>query len=336
MARARKSSHHLKNLPAPLLSGLVAATHTPFHADGSLNLGAIENQAVHLLGNKVTLAFVGGSTGECHSLSVEERRALSERWSAVARGTPLRVIVHVGSNCLEDARALAAHAGALGVSAISALAPSYFKPPSLDALIGCCAHVASAAPETPFYFYDIPVLTGVSFSMPEFLERAASRIPTLAGLKFTNADLAAYLRCLEADGGRWDVPWGIDECLLAALATGARGAVGSSYNFAAPIYHQLRDAVERGDLTAARAAQHRSTQMIALLARRGYLGAAKATMTLLGVDVGPARLPNATLTAAQARILKRELEQLGFFEWIQNRPPNPTPPPTEPQPGRKP
>jgi N-acetylneuraminate lyase len=302
--------------PIHPLHGLVAATHTPFTPDGSLNLAIVEKQAAHLLKNGVTTAFIGGSTGESHSLSLDERRALAQRWSEVARGTALKVVVHVGSNCLADARALAAQAQGIGAVAISALAPSYFKPRSLDALIACCADIAAAAPETPFYFYDIPVLTGVSFSMPGFLEKAPARIPTLAGLKFTNPDLMAYLRCLQADGGRWDVPWGIDEWLLGALATGARGGVGSSYNFAAPIYHGLIAAFELGDLAAARAAQLRSTQLIALLARHGYMGTAKATMAMLGVDVGPARLPNASLNAEQARTLRSELEALGFFDWI--------------------
>ena len=298
------------------LHGLVAATHTPFNPDGSLNLPIVEQQAAHLLKHGVTLAFIGGTTGECHSLSLDERRSLAQRWCEVARGTSLKVVVHVGSNCLADARVLAAQAQQLGAVAISALAPSYFKPHSLDALIACCADLAAAAPETPFYFYDIPALTGVSFSMPEFLEKAPARIPTLAGLKFTNPDLTSYLQCLQAGDGRWDVPWGIDESLLGALATGAQGAVGSSYNFAAPLYHGLIAAFERGDLPTARAAQHRSTRLIALLARYGYMGAAKAAMTMLGVDLGPARLPNTTPTPEQTKRLRGELERTGFFDWI--------------------
>jgi N-acetylneuraminate lyase len=301
------------NLPeSQRLHGLVAATHTPFHADGSLNPGAVEQQAAHLLKNGVTTAFIGGSTGECSSLSLDERLALAQRWSEVARGTALRVVLHVGSNCLADSRTLAAQAQALGAAAISALAPSYFKPRSLDTLIDCCGDIAAAAPETPFYFYDIPVLTGVSLPMPEFLEKAPERIPTLAGLKFTNPDLMAYLQCLRA--GDWDIPWGIDEAMLGALATGARGAVGSGFNFAAPLYHGLIAAFERGDLAAARIAQHRSTQLIAVLARHGYMGAAKATMAMLGVDVGPARLPNTSLNARQSKVLRSELETLGFFD----------------------
>lgn len=302
-----------KHIP---LTGLVAAAHTPFKSDGALNLAVVEQQAAHLIKHKVATVFVGGSTGESHSLALDERRQLAERWSAVTRGTPLGLVVHIGSNCLADARTLAAQAQQLGAQAIAMLSPSYFKPRDLTALIGCCAEVAAAAPETPFYFYDIPSMTGTNFSMPDFLAQAPEKIPTLAGLKYTNSNLMDYQLCLHAGGGRFDVPYGCDEWMMAAVALGAQGAVGSSYNFAAPVYQRLLAAFAAGDLAAARAEQFRSVQIIRVLAGLGYMGASKAVMTMLGVDVGPARLPNATPTAEQVKKLRSDLEQLGFFDWI--------------------
>lgn len=298
------------------LHGLTTATHTPFHPDGSLNLTVVEAQASHLLNHGVGAVFIGGTTGESHSLAVHERLALAERWTEVVMGSPLRVVVHVGANCLSDARTLAAHAAGRGAVAIAALAPSYFKPRSLDLLIDCCADIAAAAPETPFYFYDIPVLTGVAFSMPDFLEQAPEHIPTLAGLKSTNPDLMAYQQCLHAGEGRWDLPFGVDEHLLGALAMGARGAVGSGFNFAAPLYQRMLAAFARGDLAAARLEQFRGVRLVQLLAGYGYMGAAKAVMTMLGVPVGPARLPHANLSPEQTAGLHTELEAMGFFEWI--------------------
>ena len=298
------------------LTGLVAATHSPFHADGSLNLATVERQAAHLVANGVKFAFICGSTGESHSLTFEERRALAVRWMEVTRGSALKVIVHVGTNCLTDARALASQAQQLGAAAASALAPSYFKPRSVASLVDCCAEIADGCPELPFYYYDIPVLTGFTLPMPEFLTQARERIPNLAGIKFTNSDLMMFQQCLRFDGGAFSVPWGCDEYLLAALALGATGAVGSSYNFAAPVYHRVIAAFERGDLAAARDAQFQSVELIALLASRGYMGAAKATMGMLGVDVGPARLPNAGLSKEQQVTLRADLEKLGFFGWV--------------------
>jgi N-acetylneuraminate lyase len=114
--------------PSRPLAGLVAAVHTPFQPDGSLHLEVVETQAAHLRANGIEIAFVGGSTGEGHSLSLEERRALARRLAEVVRGTGLGIVVHVGANCLADSRALAEQAEELGAVAISALAPSYFRP----------------------------------------------------------------------------------------------------------------------------------------------------------------------------------------------------------------
>ena len=298
------------------LLGLVAAAYTPFKADGTLNLAAVEQEAAHLLQNKITTVFIAGSTGECHSLTLVERQQLAERWCAVVRGTPLGVVIHVGSNCLPDARSLAAQAEQLGAQAIAMLAPSYYKPRDLATLIACCAEVAAAAPETPFYFYDIPSLTGTNFSMPAFLAQAPAAVPTLAGIKYTNSNLMDYQFCLHAADAKFDVPYGCDEWMLAAFALGAKGAVGSSYNFAAPIYQRLLAAFATGDLANAQTEQFRSARLVQTLAKHGYLTASKATLKMCGVDAGPLRLPNLTLTPEQEKALRAELEVMGFFDWL--------------------
>lgn len=297
---------------------LTAAAHTPFRADGGFNPGMIESQAAHYLATGIRLTFVGGSTGECHSLSLAERMLLAKQWMEVAAGTPLQVIIHVGSNSLEDAKTLAAQAEKLGASAISALAPSYFKPRSVTELVDWCASISAAAPDTPFYFYDIPGMTGVHLPMVDFLEQADGRIPTLAGIKFTNSDLMSYQLCQRAVGGKFDIPYGTDEWLLAALALGAKGAVGSSFNFGARIYQRLISAFESGDMESAREEQFRSVQLIRTLGRYGYMGAAKAVMGMLGVPVGPARQPNGNPSPDEIRKLRAELETLGFFSWIES------------------
>lgn len=302
--------------PTHRIEGLVAATHTPFHPDGSLNLAIVELQAAHLVATGVQAAFIGGTTGESHSLSLDERQALTRRWMEVTRGSALKVVVHAGANCLSDVSALAGQAQELGAEAVSALAPSYFKPQNVTALVDCCAQIAAAAPELPFYFYDIPGFTGVALSMPEFLTQGRERIPTLAGIKFSNPDGMMFQQCLHHSGGAFTILWGTDECLLAGLALGAAGAVGSTYNLAAPVYRRLISAFESNDFVTARLEQMRSVRLVSRLASVGYMGAAKAVMRMLGVDVGPARLPHSNPDAAQEKALRNDLEQMGFFDWI--------------------
>ena len=295
------------------LIGLVPAVLTPFDASGDLHLAAVEKQVQLCLTDGVAAAFVGGTTGEFSSLTIPERKALTERWADAARGTALRVVVHVGCNALRDSEDLAAHAQKHGVAAIATVAPNYVKPKTVPQLAEWCAKLAAAAPATPFYFYDIPSMTGVSLSMPEFLTNHAKDIPSLAGLKFTNSDLMAFQQLKHVEGGKFDVVWGFDEYLLAALVLGAEGAVGSTYNFAAPLYQRIIAAVKAKDLAAARTEQFRSVQLIALMLRYGFLTSAKEAMRMRGVDLGPVRSPNPNMSAEQARLFRQEMEAGHFL-----------------------
>ncbi len=298
------------------IHGLVAATHTPFHTDGSLNLSIVEKQSAMLQSDGVRYAFIGGTTGESSSLTLDERLQLADCWSRVARGTDLKLIVHVGSNCLDDSVCLAKQAQQLGAAAVSAVAPSYFKPGNVQALVDSMSKIASAAPELPFYYYEIPTMTGISVSPSDFLDAAAPRIPSLSGIKFTSSNLMEYQLCRNHSDGKFDIPFGFDEMLLPALSLGAIGAVGSSYNFAGPIYRRVMQAFANNDFEAARAEQMRAVKVIKLLASYGYMAAAKTVMKLRGVDVGPPRLPIAALTSDQQAALHRDLDQLGFYTWL--------------------
>lgn len=300
-----------KRTPHPL-TGLTPAVLTPFGATGELNLAAVEKQAGLCLADGIASVFVGGTTGEFSSMTVAERKLIAGRWLDVTRGTALRVIVHVGANCLADAAELATDASRNGAAAVATVAPSYFKPKTTRQLAEWCAKIAAAAPDTPFYFYDIPAMTGVSLPMPEFLGEHAGLIPSLAGLKFTNPDLMAFQQLLRLDGGRFDVVWGFDEYLLAALALGAEGAVGSTYNFAAPLYQRIIAGAKAGEMETARAEQFRSVRLITLMYRYGFLAAAKEAMRARGVDPGPVRMPNPNMTAEDAKRFRRELDELGI------------------------
>lgn len=297
------------------LHELVVATHTPFHANGSLAPEVVATQAAFLAANGIRTIFMTGSTGESHSVTCAEKLELYDAWAAAGKANGVSVIAHVGGNCIDDSKTLARRAGELGFKAISALAPSYYKPANLSALIDCCAAIAAEAPGTPFYYYDIPALTGLTLPMEKFLLDAPARIPTLAGIKFTNPDLVSYRRSLDVAGNDLDLPWGVDEMLLAGLATGARGGVGSTYNWAPRLYMDLISAHKIGDLTEARRLQSVSIAMIDAIAATGFLSTAKALMKRLGVPVGPARLPLGNPTAAQIDALMIRLDELGFANW---------------------
>ncbi len=290
---------------------MIAAPFTAMNEDGSLNFNRIAEQADLLARNGVQGAFICGTTGEGFSLTSEERMQIAERWVAIAP-RPLKIIVHVANNSIGESRKLAAHAEQIGAHAIASIGSTFFRPPTTERLVEFCAQVAAAAPTLPFYYYHMPVMTGVNLPMVDFLRVAAKHIPNLAGIKFTDENLMSYAQCLNFDDGRFNILFGRDEILLAALALGATGAVGSTYNYMAPIYHNVIAAFNAGDLNAARRWQTLSIQIIAVMARYGGLPAGKAMMKMLGADCGPVRPPLRNLTPEECEAFRQDLARVGF------------------------
>lgn len=273
------------------MNGLIAAPFAPLREDRALHTDVIPAYAAFLLDSGVIGAFVNGSSGEGPSLTTDERMAVAERWVAAAPAG-FTVIVHVGHTCLAECRRMTAHAAAIGAQGVGMAAPYYFRPATVEDLVDWSARVASAAPDLPFYFYHIPALTGVALPMREYLERAAGRIPNFAGIKYTHDDLADYERCIAFDGDRFDILFGRDELLVEALDRGCRGAIGSTYNFTAPLYRRLIDSFRAGDRDTARKHGRRAADMIAAIIGTGCgIGALKAAMKIAGIDCGPARPP---------------------------------------------
>lgn len=282
---------------------LIAAPHTPFRPDGTLDLSTIDRQADYFRANGVTGVFVCGTTGEGLSLTDDERRAVVERWVHVKQ---MPVIAHVGHPSQRGAVELATHAASAGVAGVACVAPFYHRPADEAACVSWLAPIADAARGVPFFFYDIPSVTGVRLRTDRVMQLARNRLPNFAGVKFSNPDLMLLQECL-ATGQR--VLFGIDELLLAAVALGVQGAVGSTYNYMAPLYHRLLSAFAAGDWHTARQLQAKSLEVVRVLDRFGGLAAGKATMSFVGVDCGPVRPP---LSPVDTDALRQALDAIGF------------------------
>lgn len=294
------------------IEGLVAATFSPMTKDNKVDASIIPAMVEYLIRNEVKGIFVCGSTGEGPSLTTAERKILTEAFiDAVDRR--IKVFVHVGHNSVEEARDLAAHAQQSGADYISATPPSYFKIGNVPSLISCLSEIASGAPELPFYYYNIPHLTGVALDMVEFLKQADNRIPNLAGIKYTTPLIHEYQACLN-DNKKFDVFYGTDEMLLSALSVGAKAFIGSTYNFAAPVYNKLLQAFHQKDIEKAAEMQWLSVRLVRIINKYGGLAAQKEMMKLK-LDCGPVRSPLRSLSLTEIKSMEQELQQLGFFDW---------------------
>jgi N-acetylneuraminate lyase len=279
------------------ITGLVAAPFTPMNRDGSLNTDLIESYYDLLAGNNIKAAFINGSTGEGMSLSQNEKLLHLEKWAKCSREKKsVEIINLVGGTSYTECIESAISSKEAGISAIALVAPFYFKPNEIKQLAEFCTRVGESVPGLPLYFYHIPVLTGVNFPMLNLIREMENMLPSFTGIKFTHEDFMDYLSCVNYKDGAYDILWGRDECMLPALATGAKGFVGSTYNYAAPIYHLLMKAFAENDLEKARRLQQKSIDMISLLGKYGGMATGKAFMRYIGIDCGEFRSPVKNMT----------------------------------------
>lgn len=266
---------------------------------------SIPAHAAFLNQSSVKWIFSAGSTGESVDLTVEERKSLAEAWMNIAPTYNMSVIVHVGADSVINAAEMAAHAESIGAQAIAAMPPTYIRPATLGALVATVKKIADAAPNTPYYYYHIPSKTGVNFLMSNFVQLADTKIPNFRGIKFTHYALDDYQLSFDyvfKTGPAWRIGqnvnmlFGRDQFLLAAVAYGCHGAVGTTYNFNAHLQRFVLDASTTGDYITGRTAMKATANLvkqITVLEETVINGAYvwKMIAKAVGLNVGPARLP---------------------------------------------
>ena len=296
------------------IKGLIDAPFTPFHEDGSLNLAPIPEYAALLARNGLKGVFINGSSGEGYMLTEEERMQLAEAWMA-AVPKDFKVIVHVGSTSVMSSRRLAEHAQQIGAWGIGAMATPFPKIGNIEQLCRYCEEIASAAPELPFYYYHIPAFNGAFLSMYDFLNAVDGRIPNFAGIKYTFESLYEYNRCRRYQNGKFDMLHGQDETILPCLAMGgAQGGIGGTTNYNGRCLTGILEAWEKGDLEKARQLQDFAQDVIDVICNfRGNIVGGKRIMKLIGLDLGPNRVPFMSVTDEEEQELRRQLEAIDFF-----------------------
>lgn len=297
------------------ICGLIDAPFTPFDQNGEVNLELLGVYAAMLAKNGLKGVFINGSSGEGYMLTDEERMQLAEKWMEVAPAG-FKVIVHVGSCCLKSSRRLAEHAASIGAWGIGSMAPPFPKIGRIEELVKYCETIAGGAPELPFYYYHIPAFNGAYLPMVDLLKAVDGRIPNFAGIKYTFESLYEYNQCRLYGGGKYDMLHGQDETILPCLAMGgAQGGIGGTTNYNGVNLVGILEAWKAGDLEKARELQNFSQEVINVICHyRGNIVAGKRIMKLIGLDLGPNRVPFQNMTDEEEARMKQELEAIHFFE----------------------
>ena len=286
--------------------GIIPAFYACYDEKGAVNPAAVREMTQWFIDQGVQGLYVGGSSGECIYQSKEDRKVTLENVMAVAKGK-LTIIAHVACNNTADSQELAAHAESLGVDAIAAIPPIYFKLPPY-AIAKYWNDISDAAPNTDFVIYNIPQLAGVALTIPLLKEMLKN--PRVIGVK--NSSPATQDIQMFADEG-CIVFNGPDEQLISGLVMGAIGGIGGTYGAMPQLYVELYRCVKAGEMAKALEIQNDCCRIIyKMCSGHGNMyGMIKEILRKLGgPDCGSVRAPLAELIESDYAIADECVEMI--------------------------
>ena len=246
--------------------------------------------------------YTGGSSAECFLLSQEERKQILECAMEVADGK--MVVAHIGSIGTELACDLARHAKKVGADAVASVPPFYhgFQPGEIKKYY---TDIADAS-DLPVMVYNVPATTGVGLSLAQFKDILSDK--RIYSVKYTDANYYILDRIKEMTGAY--IYSGADECFAYALMGGADGAIGTSCNYAAEKFVQIKKSFDEGDIKTCQNLQHRINNVVqAIVETRGLPAMKYVTTIATGIDVGCCRAPFRELTADEKKRLEKAAEE---------------------------
>ena len=287
-------------------AGIIPAFYACYGKDGQINPDGVRAMARYLKDKGVKGLYVGGSSGECIYQGVAERKLVLEHVMDEV-GKDLTIIAHVACNNTADSRELAAHAESLGVDAVAAIPPIYFKLPP-KAIAKYWNDISDAAPNTDFVIYNIPQLAGVALTVPLLQEMLKN--PRVIGVK--NSSMPVQDIQMWKDEGAL-VFNGPDEQLLSGLAAGAAGGIGGTYAAMPELYLEIARCFQAGQLEKGREVQNECCRIIyKMCSAQGNMYAVIKEIIRLqgGPDVGGVRAPLLNLTEGDGAVTAQAAQMI--------------------------
>ena len=283
--------------------GVIPAFYACYGEDGETSSERVLALTEYFVDKKVKGVYVNGSSGECIYLSVEDRKKVLENVMKVAKGN-LTVINHVACNNTKDGVELAAHSQSLGVDAIAAIPPIYFKLPEY-AIEEYWNDYSNAAPNTDFIIYNIPQLAGVSLSREMYAGMRENK--NVIGVK--NSSMPTYdIQGFVRDGGEDYIVFnGPDEQFVSGRVIGAKAGIGGTYGAMPELFLEMDKCINAGDLKRAAEIQFDVNDIIEkLTSGRGNMYAMIKEVLRIneGLDIGSVRKPLTALNDNDKEIAK--------------------------------
>lgn len=238
--------------------GVIPAFYACYDENGEISPERVRELTEFHIKKGVKGVYVNGSSGECIYLSVEDRKVVLENVMAVAKGK-LTVIAHVACNNTKDSVELAKHAESLGVDAIAAIPPIYFKLPEYS-IAAYWNAMSNAAPNTDFIIYNIPQLAGVTLTQGLYEEMRKN--PRVIGVKNSSMPVVDIQMFCAAGGDDYIVFNGPDEQFISGRAIGAEGGIGGTYGVMPELFLKLNDLIIENKMEEAKKLQYDINEVI--------------------------------------------------------------------------
>lgn len=283
--------------------GVIPAFYACYDEEGNISPERVRNLTKYFIEKGVKGVYVNGSSGECIYQSVEDKKIVLENVMEEAKGK-LTVIAHVACNNTKDSMELAAHAESLGVDAIAAIPPIYFRLPEY-AIAEYWNDISSAAPNTDFVIYNIPQLAGVALTPSLFAEMRKN--PRVIGVKNSSMPVQDIQMFKQDAGEDYIIFNGPDEQFISGRLIGAEGAIGGTYGAMPDLFLKMNEHLVNGNLEEARKMQYDINAIIyKMVSGHGNMYAIiKAILKENeGLELGSVRKPLAGLIDSDQAIVK--------------------------------
>ena len=270
--------------------GVIPAFYACNDENGEVSPERVRALTQYHIDKGVQGVYVNGSSGECIYLSVEDRKLILENVMAVAKGK-LTVIAHVACNNTKDSVELAKHAESLGVDAIAAIPPIYFRLPAYS-IARYWNDMSKAAPNTDFIIYNIPQLSGTTLTRDLYAEMRKN--PRVIGVK--NSSMPTQdIQMFVADGGDDHIVFnGPDEQFISGRVIGAKAGIGGTYGVMPDLFLKLNELIKESDFETAKELQYAINDVIyKMVSGRANLYAVIKEILRLNekLDLGSVRAP---------------------------------------------
>ena len=283
--------------------GVIPAFYACYDEAGEVSPERVRALTQYFIDKGVKGVYVNGSSGECIYLSVADRKLILENVMEVAKGK-LTVIAHVACNNTKDSVELAKHAESLGVDAIAAIPPIYFRLPDYS-IAKYWNDMSAAAPNTDFVIYNIPQLSGTTLTPALYAEMRKN--PRVIGVK--NSSIPTQdIQIFVAEGGEDHIVFnGPDEQFISGRVIGAKAGIGGTYAVMPDLFLKLNQLIIDKDLDRAKELQHAINSVIyKMVSGRANLYAVMKEILRLNedLDIGSVRAPLEPLSEGDYAIAK--------------------------------